>query len=86
MRALYRQAALAAAAERGRQLGEAGPRSSVRGRLGAERALTLAGDVLERHGFEPIRCSSTLVQLGNCPFHPFTAQAVDLVCGINHAA
>lgn len=79
-----RQAALAVAAERGRLLGEA-ERSSVRGRLGAERALTLAEEVLERHGFEPVRCNSTLVRLGNCPFHPFAAQAVDLVCGINHA-
>jgi predicted ArsR family transcriptional regulator len=79
-----RQAALAAAAEQGRLLGEA-ERSAVRGRLGAERALTLAEEVLERYGFEPIRCNATLVRLGNCPFHPFAAQAVDLVCGINHA-
>lgn len=79
-----RQAALDAAAAQGRALGEA-ERASVRGRLGAERALTVAEQVLERHGFEPVRCSATLVRLGNCPFHPYAARAADLVCAINHA-
>lgn len=79
-----RQAALDAAAGHGRRLGYA-ERGRVRGRLGAERALTLAEQVLERHGFEPMRCSPTLVRLGNCPFHPYAARSADLVCGINHA-
>jgi predicted ArsR family transcriptional regulator len=65
-----RQAAFAAAAGHGRRLGQA-ERGQARGRLGAERALTLAEQVLERHGFEPVRRSATLVQLGNCPFHPY---------------
>jgi predicted ArsR family transcriptional regulator len=79
-----RQAALDAAAEHGRRLGQA-ERTQARGRLGAERALTIAQQVLERHGFEPVRQSSTLVRLGNCPFHPYAARATDLVCAINHA-
>jgi predicted ArsR family transcriptional regulator len=79
-----RQAALDAAARQGRLLGEA-ERSSVRGRLGAERALTVAEQVLERHGFEPVRCGATLLRLGNCPFHPYATRAADLVCAINHA-
>jgi predicted ArsR family transcriptional regulator len=79
-----RQAAFDAAARQGRELGQA-ERASVRGRLGAERALTVAEQVLERHGFEPVRCGATLVRLGNCPFHPYAARAADLVCGINHA-
>ena len=79
-----RQAALDVAARQGRLLGEA-ERSSVRGRLGAERALTVAEQVLERHGSEPVRCGTTLLRLGNCPFHPYAARAADLVCAINHA-
>ncbi len=79
-----RHTALDAATQQGRLLGEA-EGSSVRGRLGAERALTVAEQVLERHGFEPVRCGATLLRLGNCPFHPYAARATDLVCGINHA-
>jgi predicted ArsR family transcriptional regulator len=78
------QAALDAAAEHGRRLGGA-ERAETRGRLGAERALTLADQVLERHGFEPVRSTSTLLRLSNCPFHPYAAKATELVCAINHA-
>jgi predicted ArsR family transcriptional regulator len=55
------------------------------GRLGAERALTVACGVLERHGFEPVRAEPTRVWLRNCPFEPLAARAPDLVCGINQA-
>jgi predicted ArsR family transcriptional regulator len=80
-----RQAALRVAAERGRGLGTA-ERDRVRpGRLGAERALTLACGVLERYGFEPERAEPTRVWLRNCPFQPLAARSPDLVCGINHA-
>lgn len=80
-----RQAALRVAEGRGRELGQA-ERAAVRpGRLGAERALTLAGAFLERSGFEPVRAAPALMLLRNCPFHPLAEQASDLVCGINHA-
>jgi predicted ArsR family transcriptional regulator len=79
------EAAHRLATERGRRLGGL-ERAELRGgRLGPERALTCAQEVLERHGFEPSRESPTLVRLRNCPFHPLAAKAPDLVCGINHA-
>ncbi len=80
-----RQAAVRVAGERGAELGGAERDRARPGRLGAERALTLAEGVLARHGFEPARQSPTCVRLRNCPFHPLAASAPDLVCGINHA-
>lgn len=80
-----RDAASRVAARRGEELG-AGERERVRpGRLGAERALTLAERVLTRYGFEPTRDTPTCVRLRNCPFHPLAARAPELVCGVNHA-
>jgi predicted ArsR family transcriptional regulator len=80
-----RRAAVHIARARGDEFG-AVVRARLRpGRLGAERALTLAGQILEGHGFEPTRDSPTLLTLRNCPFHPLAAKAPDLVCGINHA-
>jgi len=73
------------ARERGMALGECERRCQRPGRLGAERALTLAEAVLARHGFEPHRHAPTRVRLRNCPFHPLAARAPELVCGINHA-
>jgi predicted ArsR family transcriptional regulator len=55
------------------------------GRLGVERALTLAAGVLARHGFEPSRVLPSCLRLRNCPFHPLAAKAPELVCAINHA-
>src|SRR6185312_5918370 len=79
------QAALRVAAQHGSELG-ADERGRLRpGRLGAERALTVACGVLERHGFEPVRAEPTRVWLRNCPFEPLAARAPDLVCGINQA-
>ena len=79
------QAALRVAMQRGEELGRA-ERAWLRpGRLGAERALTVTEGVLARYGFEPARDSPTAVRLRNCPFHPLTAKAPDLVCAINHA-
>ncbi|GAA4567657.1 helix-turn-helix transcriptional regulator [Planotetraspora kaengkrachanensis] len=80
-----RDAALRVAAERGHELGDAERKRMRPGRLGAERALTCVGEILERHGFEPARATPTLVRLRNCPFHPLAAKDPDLVCGINHA-
>jgi predicted ArsR family transcriptional regulator len=79
------QAALRMAGQRGRELGLAERAATRPGQLGAERALTLASGFLERSGFEPVRAAPTLVRLRNCPFHPFTDQARELICGINQA-
>ncbi|ONI79263.1 transcriptional regulator [Actinosynnema sp. ALI-1.44] len=78
-------AAVLAAAQRGEKLGTQERDKAKLGRLGPERALTVAQDVLARHGFEPARESPTCVRLRNCPFHPLAAKAPDLVCGINQA-
>jgi predicted ArsR family transcriptional regulator len=79
------QAALHVAGQRGRDLGQAERAAARPGRLGAERALTLASGFLDRSGFEPVRAAPTVVLLRNCPFHPLADQARELVCGINHA-
>lgn len=80
-----REAALRLAMQRGEKLGRV-ERAWVRpGRLGAERALTVAEGVLARYGFEPARDSPTEVRLRNCPFHPLTPKAPELVCAINRA-
>jgi predicted ArsR family transcriptional regulator len=79
-----REAAFEAAARRGAELGAADRQRHRPGRLGTERALTLAGEALEGLGFEPERATSALLLLRNCPFHPLAAKAPDLVCGINH--
>lgn len=55
------------------------------GRLGAERALSMASKLLAERGFEPTRESAACLRLRNCPFHPLTATAPDLVCSLNHA-
>jgi predicted ArsR family transcriptional regulator len=78
-------AALRAAGERGRELGAAESRPVRGGRLGTERALTCAAEILERHGFEPDRESPTRLRLRNCPFHPMAQDDPGLVCGVNHA-
>nr|WP_225955378.1 transcriptional regulator [Kibdelosporangium phytohabitans] len=78
-------AAVRTAARRGEKLGAHERNEARLGRLGVERALTVAQDVLARHGFEPARESPTCVRLRNCPFHPLAATAPELVCGINQA-
>jgi predicted ArsR family transcriptional regulator len=55
------------------------------GRLGPERALTLAEKELARLGYEPDRESPTQLRLRNCPFRPLAGRAPELVCGVNHA-
>lgn len=80
-----RDAALRLAREHGATLGEAERGRSRPGRLGAERALTLAAGVLARHGFETTREAPTCLRLRTCPFHPFTARSPELICGLNHA-
>jgi predicted ArsR family transcriptional regulator len=79
------EAATEAAADRGRQLGEQKRRRSRPGRLGAERGLTLCEQMLDAHGYEPVREGPTQVRLRNCPFHPLAGRATELVCGLNQA-
>ncbi|MFW6092016.1 MAG: helix-turn-helix transcriptional regulator [Actinomycetota bacterium] len=80
-----REATLRVARERGTQLGTAERSRTRPGRLGAERALTVACGVLERYGYEPARVRPTCVRLHNCPFHPLAAREPAAVCGLNHA-
>jgi len=80
-----RDSALRVARERGQDVGAGEREQSRPGRLGAERAITLATAALQRTGFEPDRTSPTCVRLRTCPFHPLAARAPELVCGINHA-
>lgn len=80
-----RSAALRIAHEHGLRIGSA-ERDRVRpGRLGLERALSLAESLLQCYGFEPGREAPTVVRLRNCPFHPIVARSPALVCAINHA-
>jgi len=68
---------------RGRELGASVDRADLRGRLGPERALALVENVLTREGYEPFRPRTGSLRLANCPFHPVTGCAPELVCGIN---
>ncbi|CDR01879.1 helix-turn-helix transcriptional regulator [Streptomyces iranensis] len=79
------QAAVRAAERRGRRMGEAARDETRPGRLGPERGLTVCERLLDEYGYEPVREAPTELRLRNCPFHPLTAKAPDLVCGMNHA-
>ncbi|MFL6162521.1 MAG: helix-turn-helix transcriptional regulator [Jatrophihabitantaceae bacterium] len=80
-----RQSALRVARERGRAVATA-ERARLRSRrLGAERALTLSAELLDRHGYQPERVAAGCLTLRSCPFHPIVEQAPELVCGLNHA-
>jgi predicted ArsR family transcriptional regulator len=78
-------AAEATAGARGLAAGMAARDRLRPGRLGAERALTAAEEILSRYGFEPCRVDDTCVRLRNCPFHPLARDLPDLVCQLNHA-
>lgn len=80
-----RSAAIRVAHEYGVAIGAAQRREVRPGRLGAERALSLAELLLQRYGFEPSREAPTTVRLRNCPFHPVVERSPELVCAINHA-
>jgi predicted ArsR family transcriptional regulator len=79
------EAALQIAQHRGAELGSTERNRTRPGRLGTERALTLAATVLARYGFEPDRTTPTLLRLRNCPFRLQASTAPQLVCGITHA-
>jgi predicted ArsR family transcriptional regulator len=72
------------AAENGQQLAEATRRRGQHGgRIGIERALALAEDLLEEFGYEPARNVNDQLTLRNCPFQALAARSPDLVCAIN---
>ena len=75
-------AVLRVARDRGTAIGADERQRTRPGRLGAERALGLTQQILDRHGFEPAR-EPQCVRLRNCPFHPLAAKAPALVCGLN---
>jgi predicted ArsR family transcriptional regulator len=79
------QAALRMSLLRGKELGNAEPVPGGRAALDGPRCLDLAEGILRRHGFEPYRQGPGTVRLRNCPFHPLSAKAPGLVCGMNHA-
>lgn len=78
-----RQAAFEAADLRGELFGAEERARRRPGRLGTERALSLAAESLEEFGFEPERDAPDALVLRNCPFHPLAAASPDLICGIN---
>jgi predicted ArsR family transcriptional regulator len=80
-----REAAVRAAHERGLAVGVAERERLRPNRLGPERALTLAEEVLGRLGFEPGRLRQDRLRLRNCLFLPIAAAEPELVCGLNHA-
>ncbi len=80
-----RDAASEVAALRGRDLGAQERARTRPGRIGAERALTMAERILASEGFEPEREEPACLRLRNCPFHPLASRSPEFVCGINHA-
>lgn len=78
-------AAVRTARERGVALGGEARVVTRPGRLGSERGLTACAQMLDNHGFEPVRETSDEVRLRNCPFHPLAAKAPGLVCAMNQA-
>jgi predicted ArsR family transcriptional regulator len=78
-------AATRIATARGEELGARYRQRRALGRLGPERALTVASEVLQRHGYEPERWRPHTLRLRNCPFHGLARRAPDVVCAINQA-
>jgi predicted ArsR family transcriptional regulator len=73
------------ASERGLSLGQEARRQLRRGRMGPERALAVAEDVLYDRGYEPYRPAPGEIRLKNCPFHRLAKQSPDLVCAMNQS-
>jgi predicted ArsR family transcriptional regulator len=78
------RAAQGAAQAHGQALGSAEAARRRPGRLGPERSMHAAADVLREHGYEPT-LDADAVRLRNCPFHPMARQYPELVCGMNQA-
>lgn len=73
------------ATARGKELGTHVRRTRALGRLGPERTLTTAGELLEQYGYEPERWRPHILRLRNCPFHTLARRAPEIVCAINQA-
>jgi predicted ArsR family transcriptional regulator len=72
------------ARERGQALGERVRTERRLGRLGPERALTVASELLAACGYAPARASiQGQLVLRNCPFQQLARRAPELVCGLN---
>jgi predicted ArsR family transcriptional regulator len=80
-----RDAALRVANQHGIALGQEVRRARKLRSLGPERALAIAEEVLEEHGYEPYRDDRRVLALRNCPFHSLAQQARDLMCSMNQA-
>lgn len=78
-------AAFRVARDRGLALGEEKRRTRRLRPLGPERALAVAEEVLDEHGFEPYRDAPGVLALKNCPFHSFAQAAPDLMCRMNQS-
>jgi len=78
-----REAAMRVARRRGRDLGQDARARAPRGRLGAERALTVSETALDRLGYEPMRETPVALRLRNCPYRPVALEAPELVCHMN---
>ena len=78
-------AATRVATDRGTELGARFRQRRGLGRLGPERALTAASELLEQLGYEPERRDQHLLRLRNCPFHALARRAPEIVCAINQA-
>jgi predicted ArsR family transcriptional regulator len=78
-------AATRIAMARGAELGAGFRQARGLGRLGPERALTVATEALEAHGYEPHRLDQCTVELRNCPFHTLARRAPEVICAINRS-
>jgi predicted ArsR family transcriptional regulator len=55
------------------------------GRIGPERALTMATEVVEGYGYQPYQLDQHTVGLRNCPFQRLARRAPEVVCAINRS-
>jgi predicted ArsR family transcriptional regulator len=78
-------AATRIATAKGVELGAQFRQTRTLGRLGPERTLTAASEVLEQYGYEPRRWNPHTLRLENCPFHTLARRAPEIVCAINQA-
>ena len=81
-------AARAALHRAARQLGTeigAAARPATKPRLPRTRQVRRAEELLQEHGYEPVRCEGGVVRLRNCPFHALAQDQRALVCGMNLA-
>lgn len=76
------EAARTAAFDKGCQLGSERREVLRRGRLGAERTVGEARELLHHLGFEPADDEDGLV-LRNCPFHALAQRSPEIVCALN---